>query len=101
MDAPQLAPMVVPFSVVILIGSFLVQRKGAGFIGSIFGPAMLLWFAIIRHSRPRRDLSRTRHLGRARPLSALSYLLYAGPGIGFAVLGARLPGGHGRRGDVR
>jgi KUP system potassium uptake protein len=46
-DAPQLAPMVVPASIVILIGLFLVQRKGTGFIGSIFGPAMLLWFAVI------------------------------------------------------
>jgi KUP system potassium uptake protein len=36
-DAPQLAPMVMPISVLILIGLFLVQRKGTGFIGSIFG----------------------------------------------------------------
>jgi len=46
-DAPQLARLVVPVSVLILIGLFLVQRKGTGFIGNIFGPAMLLWFAVI------------------------------------------------------
>ncbi|MFZ0016906.1 MAG: KUP/HAK/KT family potassium transporter, partial [Acetobacteraceae bacterium] len=46
-DAPQLAPMVVPLSVLILIGLFLVQRKGTGFIGNIFGPTMLLWFTVI------------------------------------------------------
>jgi KUP system potassium uptake protein len=29
-DSPQLAPMVVPFSLLILIGLFLVQRKAQG-----------------------------------------------------------------------
>ena len=46
-DTPQLAPIVVPNSVLILIGLFPVQRKGIGFIGSIFGPVILLWFAVI------------------------------------------------------
>src|SRR5256884_1441293 len=41
--APSLAPAVVPLTVVILIGLFLVQKKGAGFIGNIFGPVMLAW----------------------------------------------------------
>ena len=40
-DAPQLAPLVVPLTVAILIGLFLIQRRGTGFIGSIFGPVML------------------------------------------------------------
>jgi hypothetical protein len=57
-DAPQLARFVVPVSVLILIGLFLVQRKGTGFIGKIFGPAMLLWSGN-RHPRPLRDF---RHL---------------------------------------
>jgi KUP system potassium uptake protein len=43
-DAPQLAPMVVPLSIMILVCLFLVQRKGTAFIGNIFGPLMLLWF---------------------------------------------------------
>jgi KUP system potassium uptake protein len=42
LDAPRLAPVVVPASIVILIGLFLVQRKGTAFIGNIFGPVMLL-----------------------------------------------------------
>ncbi len=43
-DAPSLAPAVVPLTVAILIGLFWVQSKGAGFIGGIFGPVMLAWF---------------------------------------------------------
>src|ERR1700720_4173267 len=47
LDAPQLAPAVVPISIAILIGLFLVQRKGTAFIGNIFGPVMLIWFIAI------------------------------------------------------
>src|SRR5947209_7853739 len=46
-DAPQLAPVVVPISVAILVCLFLVQRKGTAFIGNIFGPVMLIWFIAI------------------------------------------------------
>src|ERR1700688_4425135 len=46
-DAPSLAPAVVPLTIVILIGLFVVQRKGAGFIGNIFGPVMLAWVLVI------------------------------------------------------
>src|SRR5215468_9508633 len=46
-DAPALAPAVVPITIVILVGLFVVQKKGAGFIGQIFGPIMLGWFLAI------------------------------------------------------
>src|ERR1700720_2493280 len=41
-DAPRLAPMVFPITIAILVGLFLVQRKGTEFVGSIFGPVMLV-----------------------------------------------------------
>ncbi|MBV8615646.1 MAG: KUP/HAK/KT family potassium transporter, partial [Acetobacteraceae bacterium] len=47
LDAPQLAPLVLPITVAILIGLFLVQRKGTDFVGTIFGPVMLVWFLAI------------------------------------------------------
>jgi KUP system potassium uptake protein len=47
LDAPQLAPAIVPISIAILVGLFLVQRKGTAFIGNIFGPVMLIWFIAI------------------------------------------------------
>src|ERR1700747_2397269 len=34
LDAPQLAPAVVPISIAILVGLFLVQRNGTAFIGT-------------------------------------------------------------------
>ena len=87
-DAPQLAPMVVPVSVLILIGLFLVQRKGTGFIGNIFGPTMLLWFTVIGVLGLCGIFRAPAILVALSPFSAVSYLFHAGPGIGFAVLGA-------------
>jgi KUP system potassium uptake protein len=87
-DSPQLAPMVVPFSVLILIGLFLVQRKGTGFIGNIFGPVMLLWFTIIGFLGLFGIFRAPAILAALSPFSAMSYLLHVGPSIGFAVLGA-------------
>ena len=44
---PALAHLVVPLSVAILIGLFVLQRFGSGTIGWVFGPVMLVWFAVI------------------------------------------------------
>jgi KUP system potassium uptake protein len=44
---PGLAHLVVPISVVILIGLFFLQRRGSGAIGWLFGPVILVWFAAI------------------------------------------------------
>ncbi len=41
----RLTPFVVPVTIVILIGVFLIQRSGTAKIGAIFGPTMLVWFA--------------------------------------------------------
>src|ERR1700742_1942188 len=46
-DAPSLTPVVVPLTMAILIGLFVMQRKGTGFIGNIFGPVMLVWFFVL------------------------------------------------------
>src|SRR5262249_18543651 len=44
---PALATFVVPLTVVILVGLFLLQQRGTGGIGAIFGPVMILWFGTI------------------------------------------------------
>ena len=42
-----LKPYVLPASLAILLGLFLVQPRGTANIGRIFGPIMLLWFVTI------------------------------------------------------
>jgi KUP system potassium uptake protein len=44
---PALAHLVVPLSVAILIGLFVLQRFGSGTIGRFFGPVILVWFTAI------------------------------------------------------
>lgn len=41
---PALEPYVVPITVIILIGLFLVQKRGTADVGRIFGPVILVWF---------------------------------------------------------
>ncbi len=45
--APHSQIPVLPITVFVLIGLFLIQRKGTGSVGRIFGPVMLLWFAVL------------------------------------------------------
>ncbi|EWY37645.1 potassium transporter Kup [Skermanella stibiiresistens SB22] len=45
--APQLHYAVVPLTIAILVGLFLVQRHGSASIGVLFGPVMTLWFGML------------------------------------------------------
>jgi KUP system potassium uptake protein len=88
LDAPRLAPLVVPVSLAILIGLFLVQRKGTAFIANIFGPVMLLWFLAIGVLGLGAIARTPAILGAIGPHYALAFLIQAPLGIAFAVLGA-------------
>src|SRR5271167_927590 len=41
---PMLDPYVIPLTVVVLVGLFLVQHRGTNMVGGLFGPVMVLWF---------------------------------------------------------
>jgi len=88
LDAPALAPLIVPITIAILIGLFLVQRKGTAFVGGIFGPVMLVWFVAIALLGVSGIVRSPAILGAVSPHHAVAFLAHAGPGIGFAVLGA-------------
>ncbi len=38
---------IVPIAIVIIIGLFLVQKRGTGAVGRVFGPIMIVWFAVL------------------------------------------------------
>src|SRR2546421_6323653 len=44
---PALAPWIIPLTLVILVGLFVLQSRGTARIGAMFGPVMLVWFAVI------------------------------------------------------
>jgi len=44
---PLFRPYVVPATVAILVGLFLIQRYGTHRVGGLFGPIMVVWFATL------------------------------------------------------
>ena len=45
--APDSQIPILPITVVVLVGLFLIQRHGTGSVGKVFGPVMLGWFLIL------------------------------------------------------
>ncbi|UTI64265.1 potassium transporter Kup [Paraconexibacter antarcticus] len=45
--SPSLHSVVIPITLVVLTLLFSIQRFGTGVVGRLFGPVMLLWFAIL------------------------------------------------------
>ncbi len=45
--APGLVNWVIPLTLAILIGLFYFQSRGTARIGAVFGPIMMVWFAVI------------------------------------------------------
>ena len=45
--SPSLTHWVLPIALAVLLLLFAVQRKGTQHIGTLFGPIMLLWFAVL------------------------------------------------------
>src|ERR1700688_3469297 len=87
-DAPSLAPAVMPLTVIILIGLFVMQRKGTGFIGNIFGPVMLGWFFVIALLGIYGIVRAPDVLAAVSPLYAFNFLIHQDFHISFAILGA-------------
>jgi len=44
---PAFKPFIVPFSLVIIVGLFVLQRKGTASVGALFGPVMVVWFVVL------------------------------------------------------
>ena len=87
-DAPSLAPVVVPVTIVILIGLFVMQRQGTGVIGQIFGPVMVGWFAILAALGIHGIIKAPAVLAALSPLCAFDFLIHQDFHVSFAILGA-------------
>jgi KUP system potassium uptake protein len=87
-DAPSLAPVVVPLTIVILVGLFVMQKQGTGFIGRIFGPVMLGWFAVLALLGIHGIVKAPAVLAALSPFYALNFLIHQDFHISFAILGA-------------
>jgi KUP system potassium uptake protein len=87
-DAPSLAPAVVPLTVVILIGLFVIQRQGSQFIGRAFGPVMVGWFAVLAALGIHGIVMAPGVLVALSPLYAFDFLIHQNFHVSFAIIGA-------------
>jgi KUP system potassium uptake protein len=45
--SPELKRFVIPITLIILIGLFLIQKRGTSVVGILFGPIMVIWFLVL------------------------------------------------------
>ena len=85
--APSLDAFVVPISLVVLIGLFLIQRHGTASVGRFFGPIMLCWFASLAVLGISSIISAPEVLWAVNPLWAYRFIMH-NPLLAFFSLGA-------------
>jgi KUP system potassium uptake protein len=83
---PLFAPYVVPVTVVIIVGLFLIQSRGTAQVGRLFGPVMLAWFVCIAALGVAQIARHPSVVGALSPAHALDFFRRNGPD-GFLVLG--------------
>ena len=64
--APDAQIPILPITIAVLVGLFLIQRHGTGSVGRVFGPVMLGWFAILAVMGVRLDRARAESAARSR-----------------------------------
>ncbi len=84
---PGLGHWVIPITVVLLVGLFLIQKHGTARIGILFGPVMVLWFSVLGLLGIKGIAARPEVLQAINPWWALNFFV-AHPGIGITILGA-------------
>src|SRR5574343_318817 len=84
---PAFKPYILPISLLILIGLFLFQRRGTASVGALFGPVMVLWFAVLAAFGAMSIIQNPSVLAAINPLHALQFL-QGNAMLGFFALGA-------------
>ncbi len=83
----RLDAWVVPIAVVVLVALFMVQSRGTGTVGKLFGPVMFLWFLTLGVLGGWRVLQQPYVLQAINPLWAIRFIADA-PWETFLALGA-------------
>jgi len=84
--APDLQHSIVPVTIAILVLLFIVQNRGTGRVGVMFGPVMLVWFVVIGLLGIREVVTQPHVLYALNPLEGLFFFLHNGF-HGFLALG--------------
>jgi KUP system potassium uptake protein len=84
---PLLESYVIPATILILAGLFLLQKRGTARVGRLFGPVMLLWFGVLAALGIAQIVNYPRVLAAVFPWHGINFLL-ENRMHGFIVLGA-------------
>ncbi|MEO6256287.1 MAG: potassium transporter Kup [Sphingomicrobium sp.] len=85
--SPSLEPLVLPIAIVILVGLFLVQSHGTARVGAMFGPVVLVYFAILATLGVSSILDHPEIIGALNPYWAVKFFLYD-PRLAFLAMGS-------------
>ena len=84
---PLFKPYVVPTTIIILGGLFLIQKRGTARIGNLFGPVILVWFSVLALLGFIQIVQNLRIIAAIHPWYGINFLL-VNKYHGFVVLGA-------------
>ncbi|EGQ63198.1 potassium uptake protein [Acidithiobacillus sp. GGI-221] len=85
--SPAWKPLVIPLALGVIIGLFMVQRRGTAAISHLFGPSMLVWFLLLFGSGLTWIVADPQVLIALNPWYALQFFGIHGIG-GLVILGA-------------
>ena len=85
--APRLELFVLPITIAILVGLFVIQKRGTASVGAVFGPITLIWFFTLALLGIYQMGSNLHVLAAVSPAYAGRFLLSHGK-VGIPVLGA-------------
>jgi KUP system potassium uptake protein len=85
--APAFEHFILPATIAVLIGLFVIQRYGTERIGKLFGPIMVVWFVVIGALGAANIFAAPAILGAVNPAEAARFLA-ADPKVSFVVIGA-------------
>ena len=75
---PAFKPYVLPICAAVLVGLFAVQRFGTGVVGKLFGPVIMVWFAVLSVTGLVEIAQQPAILAALNPLNALQFLVAQG-----------------------
>ena len=84
---PAFAHFVVPITLIILVGLFVIQKHGTTVMGKLFGPVMLIWFLALGLLGVYNIIKAPQILAAINPYYAISFMIEHAK-LAFVVLGS-------------
>lgn len=85
---PAFEPFVQPVTIGVLVGLFIFQRRGTASVGALFGPVMLVWFAVLALLGGAAIFANPAVLAAVDPRHGINFLFGSHSLLGFFALGA-------------